>query len=43
MFLDFLGVEVVLLSLEEVVGEAPQVRGLLQVHTELVDILTGLS
>jgi hypothetical protein len=33
----------VLLSLEEVVGEAPQVRGLFQVHTELVDILTGLS
>ena len=43
VLLDFLGVEVVLLPLEELVGEAVQVRCLLQVHTELVDILTGLS
>ena len=44
MFLDFLGVEVVLLSLEELVGEAAQVGGLLEVvHAELVNILTGLS
>ena len=43
MLLDLLGIEVVLLSLEELVGEAVQVRCLLQVHTELVDILTGLS
>jgi hypothetical protein len=43
VLLDFLGVEVVLLSLEELVGEAAQVRGLFEVHTELVNILTGLS
>jgi hypothetical protein len=43
VFLDFLGVEVVLLSLEELVGETAQVGGLLEVHTELMNILTGLS
>lgn len=43
MFLYFLGVEVVLLSFEELICEVAQVRRLTQVHAKLMHVLTGLS
>ncbi len=42
MFLDLLGVQIVMLFFEEVVGQATQIWGFLQVEAEFVHVLPRL-
>jgi hypothetical protein len=43
VFLDLLGVEVVMFSLEKLVSEATQIRGLLQVKAKFMYVFTGFG